>query len=196
MDMLLPLAVFAFVSSITPGPNNAMLSASGITFGFRRTIPHLFGVWVGFATLLAVCGSGLGALLERVPALVIVMRVVGSAYLLYLAWLMRKAFEPRETTSVGRPLRFHEAAAFQFINPKAWVMAITAVSVFGQSMEPFWLALAAICVVFSVVNLPCICSWAALGASIRPWLNSARRRSALGAVVAVLMVYSVVIMWI
>lgn len=195
MDMLLPLAVFAFVSSITPGPNNAMLSASGIAFGFRRTIPHVFGVWVGFVTLLAVCGSGMGALLERFPALVTALRIAGSAYLLYLAWRMRKAFEPGEATRVGRPLRFHEAAAFQFINPKAWVMAITAVSVFGQVMEPFWLALAAICIVFSIVNLPCICSWAALGASIRPWLTSARRRSALGAVVAVLMVYSVVIMW-
>jgi threonine/homoserine/homoserine lactone efflux protein len=195
MELWLPLALFAFVSSITPGPNNVMLSASGVVFGFKRTIPHLFGVWVGFALLLASCGGGVGMLIERLPALDGALKLIGSAYLLYLAWTMRAAFEPRGKDGSGRPLRFHEAVAFQFVNPKAWVMAITAVAVFGPNLEPRWLAIASVCLVFSIVNLPCIASWAVLGASLKPWLASERRRKLLGGSVALLMAYSVIAVW-
>lgn len=195
MEVLLPLAVFAFVSSITPGPNNMMLSASGVTFGFRRTVPHLFGVWIGFSLLLALCASGAGVLIERFPLFGLALRLTGSGYLLYLAWTMRRAFDAVGARGPGRPLRLHEALAFQFVNPKAWVMGITAATVFGSELEPRWLAVASLCAVFSVINLPCICSWAALGAVIRPWLDSAGRRRLLGACVAVLMIYSVIAIW-
>ena len=195
MDLWLPLALFAFVSSITPGPNNVMLSASGIAFGFRRTLPHLFGVWAGFALLLAVCGAGVGTVIERFPSFESVLRTVGSAYLLYLAWKLRAAFDMRSTRASSRPLRFYEAVAFQFVNPKAWVMAVTAMAVFGSGREPRWLAIGAVCFVFLLVGLPCITGWAMLGASLRPWLDSERRRRQLGIAVAVLMVYSVIAIW-
>lgn len=195
MELWLPLALFAFVSSITPGPNNVMLSASGIAFGFRRTVPHVFGVWAGFALLLAVCGAGVGVLLDQFPVFAILLRIVGSAYLLCLAWKLRGAFSVREDGGTGRPLKFHEAVAFQFVNPKAWLMAVTAMAVFGGMREPRWLAIASICLVFSLVNLPCIASWAALGATLRPWLANERRRRLLGMAVAVLMAYSVITIW-
>ena len=148
MELWLPLALFAFVSSITPGPNNVMLSASGIAFGFRRTVPHLFGVWAGFALLLAVCGAGVGTVSDRFPAFENVLKVVGSVYLLYLAWKLRAAFDIRSDAASSKPLRFHEAVAFQFVNPKAWLMAVTAMAVFGSGLEPSWLAIASVCLVF------------------------------------------------
>ena len=196
MDQWLPLATFAFVSSITPGPNNVMLSASGIAFGFRRTLPHIAGVWVGFVLLLAFCGAGVGVLIERSPVAGLALKVVGSAYLLYLAWAMRAAFEPRTGAGSGGPLRFHQAVGFQFVNPKAWLMGITAMAVFAPDTEPRWLAVASICAVFALVNLPCICSWAAMGAAVKPLLGNERNRRALSAVLAALMAYSIVAIWI
>jgi threonine/homoserine/homoserine lactone efflux protein len=195
MEAWSSLAVFALVSSITPGPNNMMLSASGAAFGFRRTLPHLFGVWIGFALLLALCASGVGGLIDRLPGMVTALKLAGSAYLLFLAWAMRGAFELEESARSGRPLRLHEALAFQFVNPKAWVMGITAASVFAPDLEPRWLAIATFCAVFLTVNLPCIGSWTVLGASIRPWLANAQKRRLLGATVAMLMAYSVIAIW-
>ena len=196
MNQWLPLAAFAFVASITPGPNNVMLSASGALFGFRRTIPHILGVSSGFLSLLASCGAGMGIVLDALPAADDILRVIGSIYLLYLAWKMRGAFEVSASGSAARPLRYYEAFGFQFINPKAWVMSLSAVSVFGSDIEPYWLGVTTICATFLLVGFPCICSWAALGASIRPWLHNERRRKYLGLMVAVLATYSVIALWV
>lgn len=196
MELLLPLVSFAFVSSITPGPNNVMLSASGVAFGLQKTLPHLFGVSAGFTLLLVVCGSGVGALIAEFPALGVALKVLGTVYLLYLAWLMRNAFAPQTKAAAARPLTFAEAAAFQFVNPKAWVMGVTAVSVFVPDIEPRWLAMVVVCAVFSLVNLPCICTWAVLGATLKSWLASARWSGLLSGTLVALTVYSVVAMWV
>jgi threonine/homoserine/homoserine lactone efflux protein len=195
MEMLLPLASFAFVSSITPGPNNMMLSASGIAFGLRRTVPHICGVWVGFLLLLAVCGAGVGAAVARYPAIGFALKALGTVYLLYLAWTMRNALEPRTQGTSARPLKFAEAVAFQFINPKGWVMAVTAVSVFVPDIEPRWLAVVSMCAVFAIVNVPCVSTWAVLGATLKGWLANPRRRKACSAAIVVLTVYAGVAMW-
>jgi threonine/homoserine/homoserine lactone efflux protein len=195
METLLPLASYAFVSSITPGPNNLMLSASGIAFGLRRTVPHMCGVSFGFGLLLAVCGAGVGTVVVRYPAIGFALKALGTAYLLYLAWAMRNALEPTAQVSAARPMKFAEAVAFQFVNPKAWVMAVTAVSVFVPDIEPRWLAVAWMCAVFSAVNVPCVGTWAVLGAALKGWLANSRRRKACGAVIAGLTVYAVVAMW-
>ena len=196
MESYSPLAVFAFVSSITPGPNNMMLSASGLAFGFRRTIPHIVGVWFGFVLLLITCALGLGVLVVQFPVVGVALKVVGSFYLLYLAWTLRRALHPAESRRSKRPLRFQEAAAFQFINPKAWVMGATAIAVFGSNSEPVWLATASVCAVFSIVGVPCICSWAALGASIRPWLVCQKKRQVFSVCLTLLMIYAIVAMWV
>lgn len=196
MELLLPLATFAFVSTITPGPNNLMLSASGIAFGMRRTLPHLFGVWIGFALLVVLCGAGLGTLMAGMPRAGVVLKVVGTAYLLVLAWRMRDALTPRDVAPSGRPLTFLEAVAFQFVNPKAWFMSLTAVSVFMPPLQPQWFAVLTVAAVYALVGLPCISTWALLGAGLRRQLADARLRRVASAAVAVLMVYSAGAIWI
>jgi threonine/homoserine/homoserine lactone efflux protein len=195
MELLLPLLSFAFVSSITPGPNNLMLSASGIVFGFNRTLPHLLGVAAGFTLLLVVCASGIGALLVGLPAAALVLKLFGTAYLLYLAWAYRNALAPQAKKVSARPLKFTEAVAFQFVNPKAWIMGLTAASVFVPDFEPRYLAIAVMCGAFSIVNLPCIATWAALGATLKRWLTNDGWRRVFSGAIALLTVYSVVAMW-
>ena len=196
MELLLPLLSFAFVSSITPGPNNLMLSASGVVFGFNRTLPHLLGVAVGFTLLLVVCASGVGALLLGLPAAAFVLKIGGTVYLLYLAWSYRNALAPQDRRASARPMKFAEAVAFQFVNAKAWIMGLTAAAVFVPDFEPRYLAIAVMIGVFAIVNLPCIATWAALGATLKRWLTSDRWRRAFSYGIALLTVYSVVAMWV
>ncbi|MEM1231225.1 MAG: LysE family translocator [Pseudomonadota bacterium] len=203
---LLSLAGFAFAASITPGPNNLMLMASGTNFGFRRTLPHLSGVALGFALMLILVGVGLGELFERYPVVAETLRLVCLAYLLYLAWrLARTGSRTSETDATpaadsasdpsgasvasGRPLSFLQAAAFQWVNPKAWAMGLTAMSVYLSDNALGSVLLVAL--VFALVNLPCISSWALLGVNIRRWLHGPRRLRTFNVTMAVLLVASV-----
>lgn len=169
-EAFMALVVFAFVSSITPGPNNFMLLASGVNFGFRRTIPHMLGIGAGFVALLLGVGFGLGALLSAYPQLHMALKVAGGAYLLYLAWriaMSRSMSEKGEGTA--RPMSFLEAAAFQWVNPKAWVMAVTAMAIYISPAAPF-LSVLLVAFAFGVVNLPCVSSWAGFGMALRGFL--------------------------
>ena len=169
------LFVFAFVTSITPGPNNLMLMASGVNFGFRRTIPHMLGIGVGFLTLLLGVGLGLGAALTAFPALHLALQVAGGVYLLYLAWRIASTRSLGDGASAStRPMTLLEAAAFQWINPKAWVMALTGIAVYSSPESPF-LSVVLVSVAFAVVNLPCVSSWAAFGVALRSFLADATR---------------------
>jgi threonine/homoserine/homoserine lactone efflux protein len=179
----LPYATYYFVMSITPGPNNVMLTASGATFGFRRTLPHMLGVFTGCAIqLLGVC-AGLGAVFERWPALQTALRWAGAAYLLYLGWRMMHAGESavRQTT---RPVRFVEAAAFQFLNPKAWIMTITAATLFLPHDLGFIGAAAYMVAIMTLISLPCIAIWALFGSALRGLLARPASRTAFNAAMA------------
>ena len=124
-DLFVALLTYAFVTSITPGPNNFMLLASGVNFGFWRTVPHMLGISVGFASLLIGVGCGLGALLMAFPALHTSLKVAGGAYLLYLSWRIASSRSLATNGEAGaRPMTLLESAAFQWVNPKAWVMAV------------------------------------------------------------------------
>lgn len=195
MDALLALAAFTFVASITPGPNNLMLAASGVGFGLRRTLPHMFGVCVGFAVLVLVCGLGVGALITGNPTTAIALKLVGSGYLLYLAWMLRGNFSSGGGGSGGRPMSFAAAVAFQFANPKAWLMGVTGASAFLPGIGNDWLALATFCAVISAVNFPCITSWAVLGSTIRSRLNDPRWQRPFSGAMVVLTVYAAVAVW-
>ena len=143
VDAFLALLVYAFVTSITPGPNNLMLLASGVNFGFVRTIPHMLGIGGGFLVLLLAVGFGLGAVLTAFPSLHLALKIAGGAYLLYLAWriaMSRSMAKDGETK--GRPMTFLEAAAFQWVNPKAWVMAVGAMAIYANPQAPFLSVLA------------------------------------------------------
>jgi threonine/homoserine/homoserine lactone efflux protein len=189
----LPFITYAFVMSITPGPNNVMLTVSGATFGFRRTLPHIFGVVFGFVVqLLAVC-AGLSALFVRWPALQTALSWAGAAYLVYLGWRLLGS-TGTEARDSSRPLRFHEAAMFQFLNPKAWVMSITAATLFlppqlGVVLQGVYMA-----AVMELVGVPCMTAWALFGSSLKDFLAAPRVRTVFNGVMALALVGTAVVM--
>lgn len=170
-EALLALCLYAFVTSITPGPSNFMLLASGANFGFVRTIPQMLGITIGFTFLLLSVGLGLGAMLTTYPALHMALKIGGGAYLLYLAWrigMSRSLGKSGEAEK--RPLTFMESAAFQWINPKAWVVAVTAMAVYTTPGAPFW-SVMLISMAFALVNLPSVSAWAGFGTALRSFLS-------------------------
>jgi threonine/homoserine/homoserine lactone efflux protein len=180
----LAFATYSFVMSITPGPNNVMLTASGATFGFRKTVPHILGVSAGFsAVLLAVC-AGLDALFTRWPQIQTVLRWAGAAYLVYLGWRILRAGEAQAAQS-RKPLTLMEAAGFQFLNPKAWVMTLTAAAMFLPRELGLLTACAYMVAVMWIVNLPCITVWALFGSSLRGFLAKPTGRVTFNIVMAV-----------
>jgi threonine/homoserine/homoserine lactone efflux protein len=174
-ETLAALLVYAFVTSITPGPNNLMLLTSGVNFGFRRSIPHMFGIGIGFVVLLLAVGFGLGAVLTAFPSMHTGLKIAGGVYLLYLSWKIAMA---RSMDSKGeqnaRPLTFLDAAAFQWVNPKAWVMAITAMAVYTVPAQPF-LSVLLVAGAFGIVNLPSVSVWAGFGTALRGFLSDSTR---------------------
>jgi threonine/homoserine/homoserine lactone efflux protein len=174
-DTLVALAVYAFITSVTPGPNNIMLLASGVNFGFRRTIPHMLGISLGFALLLAAVGLGLGALLTAFQMLHTAVKVAGCVYLLYLAWRIGSSRSlARDGETAARPMRLHEAAAFQWVNPKAWVLAVSAMAVYTDPEHPL-LTILIVLVTFTAINLPSVSCWAGFGMALRGFLAEPAR---------------------
>jgi len=169
-DIFAALVAFAFVSSVTPGPNNFMLLASGVNFGFRRTVPHMFGIAGGFVSLLLAVGFGLGALLAAFPTLHLVLKIAGAAYLLYLAWriAMSRSLDTKQGQE-ARPMTFMEAAAFQWVNPKAWMMAVTAMAIYTSPQAPV-VSVLLVALAFTLVNFPSVSIWAGFGTAMRGFL--------------------------
>jgi threonine/homoserine/homoserine lactone efflux protein len=190
-----PVVIFAFATSITPGPNNIMLAASGVNFGFARTVPHLLGVSAGFAVLAALCALGLGAFILAMPAAHLVLKGLGSAYLLYFAWQLRAISLDGRAADGAAPMSFSAAALFQFANPKAWVMAVTGAAAFMPASQPLASAALLLSAVFAGVNLPCIALWAALGAWLRRYLTDVLWRRVLSATLVALTAYSALAIW-
>lgn len=164
--LLWGLAVFCFVSSITPGPNNLMLMTSGVNFGVRRTLPHMLGVALGFVIMVAMVGLGLAGLFTRYPVLLLGMKWIGAAYMVWLAVKLARAAPIKAGEAKGRPMTFLQAAAFQWINPKAWIMALTAVATYTDPAD-YTRTVLLVALVFGVVNLPCISSWVVFGTTLR-----------------------------
>jgi len=189
----LPFVTYTFVMSITPGPNNVMLTASGANFGFRRTVPHILGIGVGFVVqLLAVC-AGLSALFARWPAAQSALGWVGAAYLLYLGWRMlgRSDAEARDGR---RPVTFLGAALFQFLNPKAWVMTVTAATLFLPQDLGLLLRGGYMAGIMEGIGLPCMMVWALFGSSLRGFLAAPRGRLAFNVAMALALATTAVMM--
>lgn len=168
-------------------------TASGVNFGFRRSVPHMLGISFGFALQAVVTALGLGALFLQMPQLQTWMSWLGAAYLATIGWRLLGAGRVGSASS-ARPLAAWEAALFQLVNPKAWVMAITIGVMFLPKGADLALALAAIFVVLVAVNLPCLCVWAAFGSALRGWLDHPRRRLAFNALMAALLVVTALVM--
>ena len=175
-DQWLALALLAFVSSITPGPNNLLATSSGARFGLRRTLPQITGVTAGFVALLCIAATGLGRLVVAHPTVSTMLAVVGNAYLLWLSGkLIASAYRPKASTTVGggrsAPMTFAQSALFQCANPKAWMMALSAASlVAAHGASPA--TIATLCAIYAVINFPCVGAWAVLGARLQPWLHA------------------------
>jgi threonine/homoserine/homoserine lactone efflux protein len=188
-----PFATYSFVMSITPGPNNVMLTASGANYGFRRTLPHLFGVTIGHtAQTIAVC-AGLGAIFLRWPGLQTALQWIGAAYLVYMGWRLLGSGDPK-SSHTARPITFLEAAGFQLLNPKAWVMSLTTASLFMPQNVGLLAGCAYVAAMMVVINWPCIALWALFGSSLRAQLARPGRRLAFNAVMAVALAGTAVIM--
>ncbi len=187
-ETILPLIMFALVSSITPGPNNLMLLASGANFGLRRSLPHMLGISLGFALMALLVGIGLAQVFELYPVLKLVLKVLAVAYMLYLAWKIAHAAAPEAVDGAGKPFTFLQAAAFQWVNPKAWAMALTAVTVYAPNQE--FLVIVVVAAVFSAVNLPSVTFWALLGQQAQRILTNQRRMQVFNVTMAVLLVAS------
>ena len=172
-ELLFALIGFAFVSSITPGPNNLMLMASGANFGLRRSIPHMLGISLGHLVMILLVGLGLIQLFDAFPLLHTIMKVLSVAYLLFLAWKIANAAPPAEGEPAGSPMTFLQAAAFQWVNPKAWFMALTAISVYAPGQTTA--AIATVAGIFALTNLPSIGTWTLLGVQMRRLLTSPYR---------------------
>ncbi len=170
IEILASLALFAFVSSITPGPNNLMLMASGANFGFIRSIPHMLGISIGFAVMMILLGSGLTQVFDRYPVIYTVLKIASIAYMLYLAWKIANASPVGHREGTGTPMTFLQAAAFQWVNPKAWAMALTAVTVYVAGAPTIYLILAA--TFFAAVNLPSVTVWTIMGQQMARLLNN------------------------
>ena len=181
--------VFAVVSCITPGPNNLMLMASGSVFGLKRTLPHMAGVVLGFGAMTAAVGLGLAKVLEASPVLFTVLRWAAAAYILYIAWRMVTAKGPGVAVVDDRPMSFLGAVAFQWVNPKAWVMALGAVGTYAER-DRFFLDVLVIAVVFMVVNIPCGLAWTGFGSAIRRWFRKPSHLKAFNWTMAALLVAS------
>ncbi|KPB27671.1 MULTISPECIES: LysE family translocator [Pseudomonas] len=189
-DLLLAFTLFAFVTSITPGPNNMMLLASGVNFGFSRTLPHMLGISVGFFVLVLAVGFGLGSVFKAWPVLYTILRYVGAAYLLYLAWKIATSGPASDNVdSQGKPLSFMSAALFQWVNPKAWIMAIGAISTYTP-MQGYFYNVLVISAVFALINLPSVGVWAGFGSLLRNVLRDPLGLRIFNGVMAALLVAS------
>ena len=188
-ELLLAFAGFALVTSITPGPNNTMLLASGVNHGFWRTLPHMAGVSLGCVLLFVLVALGLGAVLTATPALYAALRYISGAYLLWLAWHIARSGPVAAGRGRGRPMRFLEAAAFQWVNPKAWVMVVGAVTTYAPH-DGFSRAVAVLAALFLAINAPSIALWAGCGVALRRVLTHPGRVRAFNGAMALLLVLS------
>ncbi|BCA29280.1 LysE family translocator [Metapseudomonas otitidis] len=189
LELLLAFALFALVTSITPGPNNMMLLASGVNFGIRRSLPHMLGISIGFMVMVAAVGLGLHQVFEQVPLLYSLLRYGGAAYLVYLAWKIAGSGAPDDTKGGARPFTFLQAAAFQWVNPKAWVMAIGAITTYTPQ-ENFVTNALLIAALFALINCPSVGLWTVAGSLLRHWLSSPRVLRAFNIGMAILLVAS------
>ena len=181
------LIIYYFIMFATPGPNNAMLTASGIKFGYIKTLPHLIGIPLGHFLQIILVSYGLGNVFLKFPALQFYMKISCFIYLIYLSWKMLGSFSVVEKES-GRPLRFYEASLFQFINPKAWTVAITVVAGFFPLEESFFKATMFLALTAPFICFPSISLWALFGSTLRIFVNNQKTKKIIEYILALLLI--------
>ena len=191
-DLIVPVTLFGISGAFTPGPNNIMLTASGVNFGFRRTIPHILGIAFGFAFMNLSVGVGLGGVFEAYPQVHQVLKYVSAAFLVYLAYKIAIAGEAKSGEKKTNPLTFFQAAAFQWVNPKAWAIVVSAVSAFTTVGGNLFAEVLFMTVIFWVVTFPSASSWAFFGTVIARFLNNPARLRVFNVTMAGLLLLSLI----
>ena len=191
METLLPLLGYVLVSTVTPGPNNLMVLASGANFGIGRTLPHIAGIAAGFPIMIVAVGLGFGFIFDAYPAVHTILKYVTFAYLLWLAWKIASAGRPDADAVDARPMTFMQAVAFQWVNPKAWAMCIGAMALFTTAAGSKVIEVGIIALLFGLACLPNGIVWALFGRAIAGFLADDRRRFWFNIGMAVLLVVSV-----
>lgn len=192
-DQILALTVFAAVSSGTPGPNNLMLMTSGVNFGMKRSVPHLLGITMGFSFMIFAVGMGLQTIFTVIPQLETVLRYVGTAYLLWLAWKIANSGPVGEGKASGaKPMSFWAAAAFQWVNPKAWFMAISAITTYASSAAggSKLSQVVLVVIIFGTINFPLVACWGLFGSAMRRFLQDPKILKIFNVTMAILLVAS------
>jgi len=172
MDYLIAVVLFAISSSVTPGPNNITVMASGVNFGVRKSLPVFMGICVGFSVMLLLVGIGFGQIFEQVPSLHIFIKFFGTLYLLYLAYLIATANEISTSKAQVKPLTFLNGALFQWLNAKAWVVATGAIAAFTTVGIDFYTQNITIALIFLVISFPCVGIWLFFGSVLQSKLKS------------------------
>ncbi len=189
LELLAAFLLFAAVMLFTPGPNNIMLMTSGLNFGFARTLPHMLGLSLGFGLMVFLVGIGLGAIFKIYPALYTLLKYVGAAYLLYLAWAIGTSRKIEEGKQKSRPLTFLEGAAFQWINAKGWIIALGAITTYA-ALTSFPQNVVLLSALFAVMGTASSAAWAAFGSGLRRFLKDPRHVRIFNIVMALLLVAS------
>ena len=186
-ELLAAISIYYVIMYATPGPNNSILTASGIKFGFTRTIPNIFGIPTGHGIQLTLVCFGLGSLFLQFPFLLNILKYIGATYLLYLAWKMFGSLNIKINEDKSAPLKYYEAILFQFVNPKAWVICITAVSLFYPEKENIFVGTLFMVVMSTIINIPSISIWALGGSIIRKYLNNYKLKKNIEWILALLL---------
>jgi threonine/homoserine/homoserine lactone efflux protein len=196
IDTVLPLLLFALASTVTPGPNTVMLAASGTAFGFQRTVPHILGISIGFPVMMFALGLGIGEVFTRYPQVHLALKYIGAAYLLYLAWRIAQAGRPAARETGARPLTFVEAGAFQWVNPKAWMISVSAIPAFTTVGGNYYAELGLICAVFTAITFPTSAVWCLFGVGIRRLIRSEETARLVNLGLAALVAASIVLLFV
>ncbi len=190
-DVFIPLLWFAAAASFTPGPNNIMVAASGANYGYRRTLPHMLGIVLGFTFMIAAVGFGLGEMFKTVPQLHTVLKALGTAYMIYLAWRIANAARPKQAGAQGRPFTFFQAALFQWVNPKAWMMGVSALTAFTTGGANYLSETLLVTATFFCVSMPSVSIWCLFGTGISRFLKSERALAVFNWAMAGLIIISI-----
>lgn len=193
---LFSLTLFAIAAAFTPGPNNMISAASGTAFGFRRTLPQIWGVALGFPVMILAIGLGLGGIFAAIPELHMILKIIGAAYLLYLAWKIANAGGPHGADPIARPLTVLQSALFQWINPKAWTVALGVVPAFTTIGGNLVAEVLLIALVMGIVTLPALSAWAGFGVVLARTMSNARQRRIVNLVMAFLVAASIVMLFV
>ena len=188
LELVLAISSYYFVMFVTPGPNNSILTASGIKFGFIRTVPNIFGIPFGHALQLTLVILGLGKLFELFPIILSFLKYLGAAYLLYLSWKMLGSLKVSEISEKMSPLKFYEAVLFQFVNPKAWVICVTAVALFFPYEENYIVGIIFMVIMAVTICFPSISIWALGGSIIRNYLKNKKIKIFIEWLLAILLI--------